>query len=88
MASLSDGALKILRHLKAKGAQQMEYEYPAELAKPFDNPKDCEDAEAELADAGLLDLGAAPQQNIPLRNRIRSAALTLEGARYVAENKL
>jgi hypothetical protein len=94
--NFSESALKILRHLWDKGAGQREYEYPTELAKLFNDPKDCEDAEAELSAAGLIDLGAAkpqdvgvaPSQEIPLKNRIRPAALTLEGERYIAANKL
>jgi hypothetical protein len=86
--NLTEGALKILRHLWDKGARQMEYEYPDELAKLFVDSKDCEDAEAELAAAGLINLGAAPPEHVPLKHRIRSAALTLDGERYIAENKL
>jgi hypothetical protein len=78
MPDLSEGALKILRHLKAK--RKGEYEYPSELAKLSDNPKDCEEAEAELKAAGLIKLGAEPP--FPLRHRIRQARLTPEGERY------
>jgi hypothetical protein len=85
---LSEGALKILRHLWDKRRRQGEYEYPSELAKLFSDPKDCEDFEAELAAAGLIDLGAAPLEHVPLKNRVRSAALTLDGERYITENKL
>jgi hypothetical protein len=78
MPDLSEGALKILRHLKTKRVG--EYEYPNELAKLFGNPKDCEDAEAELEAARLIELGAEPP--FPLRHRIRHATLTPEGERY------
>lgn len=84
MSEPSEGAKKILRHLKAQGMSQMEFEYPAELEKLFDNAKDCEAAEAELKGLGLIELGAGPGEHLPVKNRIRPAALTLEGERYLA----
>jgi hypothetical protein len=45
-------------------------------------------AEAELVTAGLVDLAAGPGGQKWNRNRIRGAALTLDGERYVAQNRL
>jgi hypothetical protein len=88
MADLSAGAKKMLRHLKDNVKGQGEYEYPATLEKLFGNAEECEAAQAELEKAGLLVLGTATAAHIPVRNRIRSAALTLDGERFLQNNTL
>ena len=65
---------------------EKDYETPAALGQLFNHPKECESAEAELVTAGLVDLAAG--QGGQKWNRIRGAALTLDGERYVAQNRL
>ena len=92
MVDLSESAKTILRHFKVRGMHEKDYETPAALGQLFNVPQECEFAEAELVTAGLVDLAAGPGGHIPVRNwnrnRIRGAALTLDGERYVAQNKL
>ena len=63
MIELSDGAIIILRHFRAKGLRQQVYEYPAVLQALFSHPADCEHAQEELESAGLIELvpGVASQ---------------------------
>jgi hypothetical protein len=86
MIALSANAKKLLKHFKDKGLEQQEYEYPAEQEKLFPKVEDCEDAQAELVDAQLLELGSArsPYET----SKVRAAALTLDGVRYLDQNKL
>jgi hypothetical protein len=86
MVDLSESAKTILRHFKVRGMHEKDYETPAALGQLFNVPQECESAEAELVTAGLVDL-AIPVRNWN-RNRIRGAALTLDGERYVAQNRL
>lgn len=92
MVDLSESAKTILRHFKVRGMHEKDYETPAALGQLFNVPQECESAEAELVTAGLVDLTAGPGGHIPVRkwnrNRIRGAALTLDGERYVAQNRL
>jgi hypothetical protein len=92
MVDLSESAKTILRHFKVRGMHEKDYETPAALGQLFNHPQECESAEAELVTAGLVDLAAGPGGHIPVRNwnrnRIRGAALTLDGERYVAQNRL
>ena len=92
MVDLSESAKTILRHFKVRGMHEKDYETPAALGQLFNVPQECESAEAELVTAGLVDLAAGPGGHIPVRkwnrNRIRGAALTLDGERYVAQNRL
>jgi len=92
MVDLSESAKTILRHFKVRGMHEKDYETPAALGQLFNDPQECESAEAELVTAGLVDLAAGPGGHIPVRNwnrnRIRGAALTLDGERYVAQNRL
>ena len=86
MVDLSESAKTILRHFKVRGMHEKDYETPAALGQLFNHPQECETAEAELVTAGLVDLAAAVRNWN--RNRIRGAALTLDGERYVAQNRL
>jgi hypothetical protein len=88
MVDLSESAKTILRHFKVRGMHEKDYETPAALGQLFNDPQECESAEAELVMAGLVDLAAGPGGHSPVRNRIRGAALTLDGERYVAHNRL
>lgn len=88
MVDLSEGARTILRHFKVRGMHEKDYESPAALGQLFNRPQECESAEAELVTAGLVDLAAGPGGQKWNRNRIRGAALTLDGERYVAQNRL
>jgi hypothetical protein len=90
MVDLSESAKTILRHFKVRGMHEKDYETPAALGQLFNYPQECESAEAELVTAGLVDLAAGPGEHSPVwnRNRIRGAALTLDGERYVAHNRL
>ena len=84
MVDLSESAKTILRHFKVRGMHEKDYETPAALGQLFNHPQECEFAEAELVTAGLVDLAAAVRN----WNRIWGAALTLDGERYVAQNRL
>ena len=88
MVDLSESARTILRHFKVRGMHEKDYESPAALGQLFNHPQECESAEAELVTAGLVDLAAGPSGQKWNRNRIRGAALTLDGERYVAQNRL
>jgi hypothetical protein len=88
MVDLSESAKTILRHFKVRGMHEKDYETPAALGQLFSDPQQCESAEAELVTAGLVDLAASPGGHIRVRNRIRGAALTLDGELYVAQNRL
>jgi hypothetical protein len=88
MVDLSESARTILRHFKVRGMHEKDYESPAALGQLFNRPQECESAEAELVTAGLVDLAAGPGGQKWNRNRIRGAALTLDGERYVAQNRL
>ncbi len=90
MVDLSESAKTILRHFKVRGMHEKDYENPAALGQLFSDHQECESAEAELVTAGLVDLAAGPGGHIAVRNRIRirGAALTLDGERYVAQNRL
>jgi hypothetical protein len=88
MVDLSESAKTILRHFKVRGMHEKDYETPAALGQLFNHPQECESAEAELVTAGLVDLAAGPGGQKWNRNRIRGAALTLDGERYVAQNRL
>ena len=87
--SLSADAMKMLRHFKEKGYGQRVYELPGKLLDVFGGDAEvCEAAQEELASAGFLELGDPPPRHIPLPHRIRAAALTLDGERYVSKNPL
>jgi hypothetical protein len=88
MADLSPGAKKMLRHFKDNVKDQGAYEYPTTLEKLFSSAEECEAAQVELEKAGVLVLGRASAAHIPVRNRIRSAALTLDGERFLQKNTL
>ena len=88
MVDLSESAKTILRHFKVRGMHEKDYETPAALGQLFNHPQECESAEAELVTAGLVDLAAGPSGPVRNWNRIRGAALTLDGERYIAHNRL
>ena len=58
MVDLSESAKTILRHFKVRGMHEKDYETPAALGQLFNDPQECESAEAELVTAGLVDLAA------------------------------
>ena len=78
---LSPGAMKMLKHFRDQGLGQRAFELPAELETLFDKPEECEAVQAELAGHDLLELGMASHPSEP--TRIRSAALTLDGVRFL-----
>jgi len=86
MVDLSEGARTILRHFKVRGMHEKDYENRAALGQLFNRPQECGSAEAELVTAGLVELAAGPSGQ--KWNRNRGAALTLDGERYVAQNRL
>jgi hypothetical protein len=82
---LSDNARKLLKHFQSNDFAHGEYQYPATMLYVFDgNAEACEKAQQELSELGLLDLGSAAQQYHA--NRVRSAALSLKGDRYLEES--
>lgn len=85
---LSEGAKVILRHFRDTGAEQLAYEYPATIAALFSDPQQCEDALEELYSEGLIELGAELPRHIPVSNRVRAAAITLEGLRLIERGDL
>src|SRR5271165_3277497 len=85
---LSDGAKIILRHFRDNKIPQLAHEYAANLAALFADTEECERAQHELHQLGLIELGPAPPVRIPVKSRVRSAAITLEGERYVAKNQI
>ncbi len=82
---LSDNARKLLKHFQDNDLAHGEYQYPATIVHEFDGyAETCQKAQEELFELGLLDLGsAAPQYNA---NRVRSAALSLKGDRYLQKS--
>ena len=82
---LSDDARKLLKHFQDNDLAHGEYEYPATMLYAFNgNAEACEKAQQELSELGLLDLGSPfPEFNA---NRVRRAALSLEGDRYQKKN--
>jgi hypothetical protein len=84
---LSPGAIKMLRHFKDENFRQAAYELPGKLSALFgDDAEACEDAQAELSGKGFLDLGPEMPSYFP--DRIRAAALSLDGVRFLAKNPL
>jgi hypothetical protein len=83
MQELSAGAKKILWHLHTGRFTQQVYELPGKLRALFDDPEECENAEAELEALGFIVLGPERQPHIPKPDRIRAAALTLDGERFI-----
>ena len=81
MQELSAGAKKMLWHLHKNGFRQQVYEVPAKLIELFDDPEDCENAEAELEALNLIALGPLPHFAAP--HRVKAAALTLDGIRFI-----
>src|SRR5271157_1424865 len=86
--SLSDGAKIILRYFRDKNIPQLAYEYPAILAALFADQEECERAQHELYQLGFIELDPAPHTHIPVKSRVRSAAITLEGERYIEKNQI
>jgi hypothetical protein len=82
---LSDAARKLLRHFQDNDLAHGEYEYPATLLQVFDGDAEaCEKAQQELAKWGLLNLGAPATRHGT--SRVRSAALSLSGDRYLGKS--
>ena len=88
MSDLSESAKVIMRHFRDKEIPQLAYEYPSILEGLFNEPEECERAQAELYSLGLIDLGPELPRHIPANSRVRAAALTLEGERYIASHNI
>ena len=76
---ISPPAQLILQHF---GAQDIghNFEYPSQLSALFESSAKCEAAQKELEDLGLLELGPEIRH---ADDRVRAAALTMDGARYI-----
>ena len=85
MAELSPGAKKLLRHFKDAGLRQMDFQAPAPLLALFDDPAECETAQQELQSLGFLTVAPPLPPYTP--TRVRAAALTPSGVRYVREGQ-
>jgi hypothetical protein len=81
---LSPGAKKLLRHFEDKGFLHRDFESSDTLKGLFNKAEECEAAQAELAGQGLLELG--PPRGPSESDRVRSAALTLNGIRFLQRN--
>jgi hypothetical protein len=82
---LSADALRILNFFKDKKAGVGDYQYPADLENLFPGALEaCEAAEEELYSQGLIDMTSSPPD--PMRSKVKAAALTLDGARWVEKN--
>lgn len=89
MNTISNNAKKILRHFRDNNFQQLAYEYPATLEAMFPGDAEaCEAALGELEGLGLVALGQKMPSHLPQKNRIRAAAITLEGQRYIEKGPL
>jgi hypothetical protein len=86
--SLSSRAKTLLRYFRDNNIAQMDWVLPATLEQLFPDSEDCELAQAELSEMGLIDLNSRPPAHIPVRSRVVAAALTLEGERYIAKNDI
>lgn len=78
----------ILRHFRDEKIGQLEYEFPETLSALFSKPEECEQAQDELYGLGLIALGPALPKHIPVSNRVRAAAVTLEGVRFIERGEL
>lgn len=87
-SGLSDAAKVILRHFRDNQIPQLAYEYPATVANLFSDPEECERAQSELHNLGLVDLGPELPRHIPVVNRVRATAITLDGERFIARGNL
>lgn len=85
---LSESAKVILRYFRDNQFAQLEYELPDTIAGLFNDPEECERAETELFNLGLINLGPGMPRHVPVANRVRAAALTLEGQRFIAKDDL
>lgn len=82
---LSDDARKLLKHFQDNDLAHGEYEYPATMLRVFDGDAEvCEKVQQQLSELGLLDLGSPSSRYSA--NRIRSAALSVAGDRYLEKN--
>lgn len=86
MRELTADEKTMLQYFKNSGAQQVVFELPADLAKLFADPEQCGVAQTGLAGLGLLELG--PEMSKFMPNRIRAAALSLDGVRFIAKADL
>jgi hypothetical protein len=72
-----------LRHFRDNNFQQRACEYSDNLRTPFDDAEECERAEAELAARNLIELASAAPAHLPIKDRVRAAALTPDGERFI-----
>jgi hypothetical protein len=85
---ISEEAKTMLRHFRDNKIGQLLYEYPDVLRRLYVDARDCERAQLELNRLGFLELGPGVPSHIPVANRVRAAALTLEGERFIADGGL
>lgn len=85
---ISEAAKIMLRHFRDEKIAQLAYEYPATLAGLYSDPEECEAAQEELSSLGFVDLGPELPRHIPQSNRVRAAAITLEGERFIQRGGL
>jgi hypothetical protein len=88
MPDLSENAKKLLRHFRDGGFKQRAFEYPAKMETLFTDAEGCEAAQDELVRLGILELVPEVSTHMPVKNKIRAAALTLDGERFLQENDL
>lgn len=86
MRELTANEKTMLRHFKSTGAPQMMFELPGNLVKLYSDSEQCEVAQTGLARLGLLELG--PEMSKIMPSRIRAAALSLDGVRFIAKADL
>ena len=79
---ISENGLKLLMFFREKNYGLAVYAVPAEQRDWFGGDSvACEQAQAELANADLLDLSRPPPIHVP--SGVRAAALTRKGVRYL-----
>lgn len=83
--TLSANAKKLLKHFQDNGFRERDYEIPAKQLALFEDAEHCEEAQAELAKADILELGPVTPH---AASNVVSAALTLTGVRYLQKNTI
>ena len=83
ISDLSETAKKLLRHFRDVDLKQHVFEYAGNMEALFSDAEKCEAAQAELARLNILELSPEPPGHQSAKNKIRSAALTHEGERYL-----
>lgn len=88
MLELSESAKVILRHFRDNLIPPFMFELPDVLRGLFSEDEECARAQDELYQRGLIDLKQGEPAHIPTGHRVRPAALTLEGRKYIQESDL